>query len=235
MEKLLISSKLFVSLMSTINLTSLRLDNFIQLWGTSSIIIGLELVFLNLCSTISENLIFLSFQKNPDLLIFWVATWDFLWPSKLANQTYQQVSPFLHDRQTMTDLTNFLQESDKLVYGPVVLLAPEWTAVKRALCQWCRHWSPSHAGSRAWCRLRTPGWKFQWSLTCERSVVDQSVRLLIHGSAKGIYLRTDPHRRWRGRSGGWSRRWERLWRVQSGESQRYRTHMRLTHGWNDAH
>ena len=135
----------------------------------------------------------------------------------------------------MTDLTNFLQESDKLVYGPVVLLAPEWTAVKRALCQWCRHWSPSHAGSRAWCRLRTPGWKFQWSLTCERGVVDQRVRLLIHGSAKGIYLRTDPHRRWRGRSGGWSRRWERLWRVQSGESKGYQTHMRLTHGWNDAH
>ena len=45
--------------------------------GTSSVIIGLELVFLNPCSTISENLLFLLFQKNPDLLIFRVATWIF--------------------------------------------------------------------------------------------------------------------------------------------------------------
>ena len=70
MKKLLISSKLFVSCKNTINLTSFRLDNSIQFWDTSSVIIGLELVFLNLCSAISENLLFLSFQKNPDLLIF---------------------------------------------------------------------------------------------------------------------------------------------------------------------
>ena len=70
MKKLLISSMLFVSLMSTIDFPSLRLDNFIQLLDTSSVIIGLELVFSNLCLTISENLLSLSFQKNPDLLIF---------------------------------------------------------------------------------------------------------------------------------------------------------------------
>ena len=70
MKKLLISSKLFVSCKSTINFTSLRLDNSIQFLDTSSIIIGLELVFLNLCSTISENLLYLSFKENPDLLIF---------------------------------------------------------------------------------------------------------------------------------------------------------------------
>ena len=70
MKKLLISSKSFVSLMSTINVSSLRLDHFIQLLNTSSVLIGLEPVFLNLCSIISENLLFLSFQKNPDLLIF---------------------------------------------------------------------------------------------------------------------------------------------------------------------
>ena len=69
MKKLMISSMLFVSLMSTINFTSLRLDSFIQFLDTSSVIIGLELVFLNLCSIISESLLFLSFQKNPDLLI----------------------------------------------------------------------------------------------------------------------------------------------------------------------
>ena len=72
MKKLLMS---LVSLMSTINFTSLRPDRFIQFLNTSSVIIGLELVFLNLCSIISENLLFLSFQKNPYLLIFGV---DFL-------------------------------------------------------------------------------------------------------------------------------------------------------------
>ena len=64
MEKLLISSKLFVTCKSVINFSSLRLDN------STPITIGLELVFVNLCSTISENLLFLSFQENPDLLIF---------------------------------------------------------------------------------------------------------------------------------------------------------------------
>ena len=70
MKKLLISSKLFVSCMSMINVTSLRLNNSIQFLDTASVIIGLELVFLNLCSTISENLLFLSFKENPNLLIF---------------------------------------------------------------------------------------------------------------------------------------------------------------------
>ena len=56
MKKLLISSKLFVS-KSTIDLTSLRLDNSIQFLDTSSVIIDLELMFLNFCSTISENLL----------------------------------------------------------------------------------------------------------------------------------------------------------------------------------
>ena len=70
MKKLLISSKLFVSLMSTVNFFSLRPDNFIHFLDIASVIIGLELVSLSLCSAISENLLFLSFQKNPDLLIF---------------------------------------------------------------------------------------------------------------------------------------------------------------------
>ena len=52
-----------------INLTSLRLNNSIQFLDTSSIIIGLELVFVNLCSAISENLLFSLFKENPDLLI----------------------------------------------------------------------------------------------------------------------------------------------------------------------
>ena len=48
----------------------LRLDNFIQLLNTSSVIIGLGFVFSNLYLTVSENLLSLSFQKNPDLLTF---------------------------------------------------------------------------------------------------------------------------------------------------------------------
>ena len=60
-----------------INFSSLRLDNSIQFLDTSPVLIGLELVFLNLCSTISENLLFLSFKENPDFLIFRVVTWVF--------------------------------------------------------------------------------------------------------------------------------------------------------------
>ena len=116
MKKFLISLKFFVSCKSTINFSSMRLDNFIQLLDTSSVIIGLEFVFLNLCLTISENLLSLSFQKNPDFsssesrLGFSLM----LEPSELSSCT------------GLPDLaTNFLQESDKLVYGPLVLLAPE--------------------------------------------------------------------------------------------------------------
>ena len=48
----------------------LRLDHFIQFLHTSSVLIGLEFVFSNICLTVSENLLSLSFQKNPDLLTF---------------------------------------------------------------------------------------------------------------------------------------------------------------------
>ena len=45
MKKLMISSKSFVSLMSTTNFFFLILDHFIQLLNTSSVIICLEFVF----------------------------------------------------------------------------------------------------------------------------------------------------------------------------------------------
>ena len=60
--------QVFVSLMSTT--ISLYLDSIISFNGTSSVIIGLERVLLSLCLTISENLLSLSIQKNPDLFIF---------------------------------------------------------------------------------------------------------------------------------------------------------------------
>ena len=124
--KLLISSKLCIFCMSTINLTSLRLDSSIQFVDTSSVVIGLELVFGNLFSTISENLLFFWSFKENDLLIFLSRDLFFFCCVNLANKVHARVSPFLRERQTGTDLaTNFLQKSDKLVYGPLVLLAPE--------------------------------------------------------------------------------------------------------------
>ena len=78
MKKLMILSKSFVSLMSTTNFFFLRLDHFIQLLNTSSVIIGLELVFSNLCLTVSENLLSLSLQKNPNLFTFRIVSLNFL-------------------------------------------------------------------------------------------------------------------------------------------------------------
>ena len=78
MKKLLISSKLFITGMSVINFSSLRLDNSIQFLDTSSVKIGLEFVFSNLCLTVSENLLSLSFQKNPNLFTFGVVSLSFL-------------------------------------------------------------------------------------------------------------------------------------------------------------
>ena len=52
-----------------IHLTSLGLGNSIQFLDCSPVIIGLELVFVNLCSNFRQDLLFLSFKENPDLLI----------------------------------------------------------------------------------------------------------------------------------------------------------------------
>ena len=73
--------------------------------------------------------------------------------------------------------------------------------------------------------------------TCERDDEDRRVRLVIRGSAQNNSLRTDPYGRWRWRwrSRKWKGRWERLWRVQRGESKKNQTHKRMTRGWYDAH
>ena len=131
--------------------------------------------------------------------------------------------------------------SDKLVYGPLVLLAPEWTIVKRAHCRWCRHWFPQVRGPCVSGGLLDENFSGLWEvvvveglglITCERNVVDKGVRLLICGSAQGTSLRTDPHGRWRWRSGGWSRRWDRetvksaKWRVEErSDTQAHETWM----------
>ena len=56
MNKLLISSMSFISLISTMNFTFLRLDKSIQCLYISSVTMSLELVFWNFCSIVSENL-----------------------------------------------------------------------------------------------------------------------------------------------------------------------------------
>ena len=55
--------------MIVINLTSLRLNNSIQFLNTALVRIGFKFMFLNLGSTISENLLFLSFKENPDSFV----------------------------------------------------------------------------------------------------------------------------------------------------------------------
>ena len=78
MKKLLILSASFVSLMSTTNFFFLRLDRFIQLLNTCSVVIGLEFVFSNLCLTVCENLLSLSFQESPYLFILRIVSLSFL-------------------------------------------------------------------------------------------------------------------------------------------------------------
>ena len=61
---------------------------------------------------------------------------------------------FWHELSSKTGLpvlvwTNLLRESDELVSGSLVLLAPEWTVVKIALCRWSRRWAPRHTSRRA--------------------------------------------------------------------------------------
>ena len=161
MKKYLLSSKLFISCKSMINFSSLRLDNSIHFLNISPIRICLKFVSLTLGSTISENLLLLSFKENPDLLIFWVTTWFFSAARSSRTKFYGSPRSYMTDRQ---GLTNFLQESEKLLCGPLVLLALEWAVVKRAPCRWCSHRIQDHADLRTCCRWRTPGWKFQWSL-----------------------------------------------------------------------
>ena len=76
--KLLILSASFVSLTSKTNFFFLWLYRFIQLFNTSSVLIGLEFVFLNLCLTVCENLLSLSTQEGPDLFILRVKSLSFL-------------------------------------------------------------------------------------------------------------------------------------------------------------
>ena len=144
MKKLLISSKSFVSLLNTTNSSFFwGLDHFSQLLNTS-VLIGLELVFLIPSLTLSKHLLSLSFQKNPDFLIFWAVVRILTDVWNLCQTVPQRASPF-YDPQTTDQTTNLRHESDKLLYGSHRPLAPGWTVVKGAQCRWWwRHRSRSH-------------------------------------------------------------------------------------------
>ena len=105
-----------------INLSSLRLNDSTQLLDTSSIRIGLKFVLLDLGSDFSENLLFLAFKENPDSSVFHFATlFSFLVLTKFA---YGSLRTSVCEKRTEL-ATNFLHESDKLVSGSLVLVAPE--------------------------------------------------------------------------------------------------------------
>ena len=86
-------------------------------------------MFLNLGSEISEILLFLYFKENPDCFVFHFATWFF----SARTMFVPRVSPFLCVWKRTELATNFLHKSDKLVFGPLILFAPEWTVVTIAL------------------------------------------------------------------------------------------------------
>ena len=251
LKKLLISSKLFITCKGVIHFSPLRLDNSIQFLNTSPIRIGLGLVFVNLCSKIFENLLSLSFKKNPDLHIFWVATCFFLCCVNLANEVHAQVSPLLHDRQTRTELaTNFLQKSDKLVFGPLVLLPPQWTVVKRALCRWSRRRVPCQTSTRVLRRWIAPGGNFQlsvssgnrqrcWAHNLWEGWFRPRARLLSWRSASGILHRWRPHGgRGSAQSSG-RRRIGETHEKEKSEEQRVKERTTAQRGWpcrrDDAH
>ena len=123
------------------------------------------------------------------------------------------------------------KKSDQLVHDPLVLLAPEWSVVERALCRWCGHQILSHASTRASCRWIAPGWEFQWSLSggsCRRSWAHN--KLLIGRSAQGILFREHPHGRGNGRSQVSGRRSGR-WRENTEESTARQTITQAQDTW----
>ena len=231
MKKLLISSMLFVSLMST--------KKFLVETRWLHSIFGYFFCHNRPGIRVFESL--LDNQRASALSVVPEESWfahflsldmDFLWRLGLVNQTDQKQVALFYDRQTTTDwTTNLRQESDKLVYGSLHLLAPGWTEVKRAPRPWCSHRIPDHADLRACRHWRSPGWICRlWDvevvgfITCERVVLVHSAWLLIRKSAQGSYL---PHGRWRW-SREWKGRWERRWKAK-----RIKQHTTWAHGWDE--
>ena len=111
----------------------------------------------------SARICVLSFKENPDCFVFTFATWFFLCCTNLTNLVRARVSSVLECAKMNELATNFLHESYKLVFGPLILFAPERTVVRRALSRWSHRRLPRHTSTRApfLCRPIPPGRSFQ--------------------------------------------------------------------------
>ena len=198
MKKLLISSKSFVFLMSTINFSSLRLDHLIQLLNTSSVLIGLELVFFeSLLDSHRASALFVV-QRRTVICSFSESQLGFslmLEPSELTSCTGLTVLTWQRNNDW---LGNKLSSREwQACLRPLALLAPRWTVVKRAKCRWWRRRTRGHSWNCS--RLRILDVRFSSlrdvlvvGLTVfERVVLGKGAKVLISWSAQGI---CPPHR-----------------------------------------
>ena len=150
MKKQLISSKLFITCKSMINFSSLRFDNSFFSW-----ILLLSESAWNSCFWISA----LKFAR--------ICSFCLSWRILMVSFSISRLGFCLHELSSCTGLpvlvcvwnrtelaTNFLHKSDKLVFGPLILLYPEWTVVKIALSRWSHRRVPRHTSTRAPCPCR---------------------------------------------------------------------------------
>ena len=137
--------KSFVSLMSTKNFFFLRLDHFIQLLNTSSVIIGLEFVFSNLCLTVSENLLSLSFHESPNLFIIRVLSLNVV--------TLRVTCVTANNGSLRSIMTDGRRQTRRQAFFLRVIGTS--SARIREPCRWWRHRSRSHWWTAA--RPRIPG------------------------------------------------------------------------------
>ena len=104
-----------------INFSSQRLNNSSSIPEYFSYQTRLEIrVSESRLYNLSENLLFLSFKENPDCFVFHFATW-FL----SARTKFVHGSPRFLCVKKAEQATNFLHKSDGLVFGLLILLAPE--------------------------------------------------------------------------------------------------------------
>ena len=235
MKKLLISSKLFVSLMSTINFSSLRLDHCFQFSNTFSVVLGLEFVFSNLCLTVSENLLSLSLQESPNLFTFRVVSLSFLGARNLWTKWANNGSP----RSIMTD---WRRQTGRLAFffrviGSSSARVKECLADGDVIVVEVIREPLLASGLLGVFDLSLCDEVVVGLITCGRLVLGQGAKVLS-GSAQRI---CPPHRgSWRCRAVGtaeWSERWwrrkESEWRSKrSGTALTTRWHMRVQHGMN---
>ena len=202
MNKLMILSTSFVSLMSSTIFFFLRLDRFTQLLKTFSVVLGLEFVFSNLCLTVSENLLSLSLQESPNLFAFRVVSLSFLGARhKWANNGSPRSIMTNRRRQTGRQAFFFrvigsssARVKERLADGDVIVVE----VIREPLL------AQGLLGvfDISLCDEMVVG-----LITCGRLVLGQGANVLS-GCTQGIYPRH--HGSWRCRAvgtAGWSERW----------------------------